>query len=330
MARDSLYSNSPYSSRTGEAWIYQDGELYHYGRPGMKWGKTIFGGIDNPKSLTYDPNYGKGRFLFNQNRIIKPTQRQRAINKLSTRPGAVGRGVRGSIGSNTRGNVINDAKNFGGWVFDKARKLGENVARDGWVGNQINFNTYKSTGDMNKRVSDSPYIWSTRGMSHLETNMAKQIEEGQEAYDAMREDGSIKNILNLAIQNAQYNVVSGLNNVLTKLGLDDEVDRWLSKWIGNSDWQARDKAAQRIIDYNETRDPGSPVSVMFDGPYEYKDSDPGHSPYTPTTPTGRKRPSASAAERIADRIPINSGEEQDSNTNTPLRNPNVRKHRRRH
>ena len=316
MNRDSLYSNSPRSSRTGEAWVYQDGELYHYGRKGMKWGKTIFGGIDNPRSLIYDPNYGKGRWRFNQNPTIKNAQRRPSVSRPSS-------GV---------SKVVKDAKNFGGWVFNKARKLGENSARSGWTSNQIDFNNYKSTSDMNKRVSESPYIWSTRGMSHLEQNMTKQIREGQEAYNAMRNDGSIKNILNLAIQNAQYDVVSGLNNVLTKLGLDDEVDRVLSKFLGDSEWQARDKATQQAINYNETKGPDDPTINTHDAPYEYGNSDPGRSPYEPNKPTQRKRPSSSAAERVADRIPTESDDslwdkivDTFEDIGKPIRNPNVRK-----
>ena len=313
MARDSLYSNSSRSNRAEEAWVYQDGELYHYGRKGMKWGKNIFGGIDNPKSLMYDPNYGKGRWRFNQNPAIKNAQRRPIVSRPNS-------GV---------SKVVKDAKNFGGWVFNKARKLGENSARSGWTSNQIDFNNYKSTSDMNKRVSESPYIWSTRGMSHLEQNMAKQIGEGQEAYDAMRDDGSIKNILNLAIQNAQYDVVSGLNNVLTKLGLDDEVDRVLSKFLGDSEWQTRDKAAQQAINYNETKGPDDPIINIHDAPYEYETSGSERSPYEPNKPTQRKRPSSSAAERIVDRIPTESDDSLwdkiVDGIGKPVRNPNVRK-----
>ena len=314
--------------------VYKDNELYHYGRKGMKWGKTIFGGVDNPKSLTYDPYYGREQSSLSPSHI-KPTQRiypsfrgsEYAINKNSTKSI---KGTKGSIGSGVRGNIINDSKNFGGWVFDKARQLGEESARKHWTGNAIDFNTYKSTSDMNKRVSDSPYIWSHRGMSHLEQNMAKQIDDGRKAYEAMRDDGSIKNILNLAIQNAQYNIVSGINNVLTKLGLDDEVDRWLSKWIGYSDWQSRNEATQYIIDYNAERGPYDVPIYSWEGPYKYKNPGPGRSPYEPKKPSQRKRPNSSASDRLVPKLP---GRENlwdqiidtiEGIGKTP-RNPNVRK-----
>lgn len=217
MARNSLYSNCSDSSRKGDGWIYSDGELYHYGRKGMQWGKTIFGGYDNPLSFTYDPNRG----LFDN---------------------------MGRAASTTWGNVTG----YGKHVYNNANKKYGNSVRKAWKSatspksnynyNNIEWSKYKKDNGLD----------STSKMTHLERNMGDQIEDGYNAYNEMLKKPTFFNKLNFAFQNAQYDVVSGVNNVLRKLGLDDEVDAFLSVFLGNS--SARKRAAEANHEGAQSKD----------------------------------------------------------------------------
>jgi hypothetical protein len=204
MARNSLYSNSPYSSRMGGGWIYSDGELYHYGRKGMKWYKTIFGGYDNPKSYTYDPDRGKWDNFKNQ---------------VSTG------------WQNVKGFTSNAVKNTQKYYTDPmARDLkNRQQARNGFIDNHKDFTAYKNSEN-----------FSSLKMTHLEKMMEKQYGDGSAVFKQMHNNPSLMNAINLMFQNAQYDVVSGVNKFLKKVGLDDEVDAILSKFVGDSDarkWQ---------------------------------------------------------------------------------------------
>ena len=258
-------------------WTYQNGELYHFGRPGMEWGKNIFGGINNPKSLTYDPNYGKS-----QRKIPSASASERVISKINNRPKNSGlllqrkrpstsaaerivSRISNSSGSTTnnspkhgiRGGVKGDTVRIGPneftYVNDESSTKNKpktslsdlliNKTRDKYTSNQIEYNSYEKPSNM----------------TYLESNMAKQMEDGKEAYTKMVDDPSLKNMFNLAIQNAQYDIASGANDIVNKLGIGDKVNKLIHKVFGDSVSQ-------------------------------------------------RKRPSASAAERIADRIqPVSTG-----------------------
>ena len=274
-----MMKNLPCSNNT---WTYQNGELYHYGRPGMEWGKNIFGGIDNPKSLTYDPNYGKV-----QRKIPSTSASERVISKINNRPKKSGlllqrkrpsasaaerivsripnssnsttndgskHGIRGGV----KGDTVRIGPNEFTYVNDESSTKNKpktslsdlliNKTRDKYTSNQIEYNSYEKPSNM----------------TYLESNMAKQMEDGKEAYTKMVDDPSLKNMFNLAIQNAQYDIASGANDIVNKLGIGDKVNKLIHKVFGDSVSQ-------------------------------------------------RKRPSASAAERIADRIPSSEKDPNEEN-----------------
>lgn len=217
MLIDPFYSNSPYSSRMGGGWIYSDGELYHYGRKGMQWGKTIFGGYDNPLSFTYNPDYGLGRNI-------------------------------GNAVSTTWGNVTG----YGKHVYNNANKKYGNSVRKAWrsaTSPKSNYNYNVSEWSKYKKDNN---LNSTSKMTHLERNMGDQIEDGYNAYNEMLKSPTFFNKLNFAFQNAQYDVVSGVNNVLRKLGLDDEVDAFLSVFLGDSG--ARNRAQEERHEGAQSKD----------------------------------------------------------------------------
>jgi hypothetical protein len=200
MARNSLYSNSPYSSRMGGGWIYSDGELYHYGRPGMKWYKTIFGGYDNPKSLTYDPDRGKRENFKN---------------------------ITSNAWQNVKGFVSNAGKNFNRYYGTEAK---QRMTIKG-AHNYNNADWYKYKKDNPGEVKGNKG-WSMVTTSHLEEYMAKQIRDGNAVADELVNNPSILNKLNMVLQNTQFRVAYNVNNMLKKMGLDDEVDDLISKFTG--------------------------------------------------------------------------------------------------
>ena len=213
MARNSLYSNSPYSSRMGGGWIYSDGELYHYGRKGMKWYKTIFGGYDNPKSFTYDPDRGKFDNFKSQ---------------LSTG------------WQNVKGFASNAKKNFNRYYGTEAKQ--RMTIKGAHNYNNADWYDYKKNnpGEIKRKNSNSA-ISTT---SHLEEYMAKQIRDGNAVADDLLNNPSILNKLNMVLQNTQFRVAYNVNNMLKKMGLDDEVDDLISKFTGEESGYGRMRRLQ--------------------------------------------------------------------------------------
>ena len=209
MGRNSLYSNSPYSSRMGGGWIYSDGELYHYGRKGMKWGKTIFGGYDNPRSFTYDPDRG---ILGNAKEWFSVAQ-----DNVS----GYGKHVKRNATREFRNSTKGARKAFNTSVRNFKDR---NLTRQAFFDNRDDYNEYKKNNAN----------FSNLRMTHLEAAMEKEYNDGFNAYVKMHNNRSLSNTINAIIQNAQYDVVSGVNKFLKKVGLDDEVDAIISKFRGDS------------------------------------------------------------------------------------------------
>lgn len=228
--RDDLYSNTSESSRRGGGWVYMNGELYHFGRKGQKWYQTIFGGYDNPKSMTYDPNYGK---------VASATS-----NNFYGKLGAVGKNS--DFASKKKWNLTTKA----------GRRNAVNYAK-GFLGNAANnFNKYYIEGtkrDVSDRFKRNVFenqrqreTNSATGTTHLREFENKQIRDATAVNQKAWEDGkmSVFESLNLAIQNAQYSIVRGVNDFLQKKGWAESVDRFLSKFLGDSGYSTRTKMTQ--------------------------------------------------------------------------------------
>lgn len=186
MTRDSLYSNSPRSSRTGEAWVYQDGELYHFGRKGMKWGQNIFGGFDNPLSLVYDPNYGKGKI-----------------------------------------------QKFGSDAWQKVKGYGSNVGKRVQKG----YNDFAANSRYNARQEFQSNVYEQDRHNFRDTKVglldrarAKELEDGKKAVKKMTDNPTLINAFNVMFQNAQYNVVSAVDDLLEKLDIGGKVTDFFNKY----------------------------------------------------------------------------------------------------
>jgi hypothetical protein len=266
-----IYMRDQTKFNENNTWTYQNGELYHYGRPGMKWGKTIFGGIDNPKSLIYDPNYGKERFPFKPNssqstRRERPSSSasERVISKINNRPknsGSVSGRKRPSASAaeriadripNSSGSTTNTGRkrpsasaaeriadripNSSGSTTNNSPKHGISVQYGDPIENRKKpfykiGNEFLDNRDNYDRHKEHT-LESDRN-THLELAVAKQIQDGEEAYGMMMTNRRTKDMLNLAIQNAQYNIVSGLNNLVRNLGIDKQVDSFLDIFLGD-------------------------------------------------------------------------------------------------
>ncbi len=212
--RDDLYSNTSESSRQGGGWVYMNGELYHYGRKGMKWYETIFGGYDNPKSMTYDPNFGKsnGDIQTNKWNLNSKKGRKNAWNYVK----GTGRTALNSIRSGSA------AKNFNKYYIRGTQK-----------------DVYDKYLNNRKENAESRKNQNKNGASYLDRFENKQIDD---AYKVKAKGGnSIFKSINLAIQNAEYDVAKGINNFLKQNKWDDEVDDFLSMIFGRSEYNKNRK-----------------------------------------------------------------------------------------
>lgn len=205
MYRDSLYSNASTSSRMGGgSWVCINGELYHYGRPGMEWGKHLPGTDWWKKTVeSYSAKSSPVKTLNGRN-----------IGSQTPFTRRVGAQLR------TAGTAVKEY----GRMFNRASKY--EVAKRAGSAYALNRLDARHKGIDLKSTN----------LSHLEKYMAKQIDAGRDLYNNLAfEDDSWKNLLNLSIRNAKYSVVKGVNDFLNKHGLADKVDRFISKFVGDSD-----------------------------------------------------------------------------------------------
>ena len=221
-----LYSNSSPSSRAGGGtWVYLDGELYHYGRKGQKWYQVIFGGYDNPKSLTYDPHRDNSSYAQQMRGTV--STKDRIKNTITTAP-ARARVIAGRAKSNINyatGFAKNAASNFKKYYYEGTKQ----DVRERYKGNQHIYDTYIGS----------------RPTSHLEEYMGKQLRDGHAWAQKFDEKSSLFNTINLAIQNAQYDILKGLNGFLRRKGWDDKVDNFISKILGRTSKRQDDIAAKK-------------------------------------------------------------------------------------
>ena len=292
-------------------WTYQNGELYHYGRPGMKWGKTIFGGIDNPKSLIYDPNYGKGRFPFTSNssqttRRERPSSSasERVNSKINNRPnnsGSLSGRKRPSASAaeriasripNSSDSKINNASKHGirggsisiGSNSDKTRNGIKDIFMNMGDRHYKEGNDFLNNRDDHNRYSQEKLFKDESGRSsYLESAMDELIQNGEGAYAEMMTNSRVKSVLNLSIQNAKYDLVSGLNDLVNKLGIGKQVDSVLNKFIGNKNTKKSENANGKVSDEPYSYDQGKPMTKEE---YEAKRSQDYKNMYYRSNPTG--------------------------------------------
>ena len=246
-------------------WIYYNGELYHAGVKGMQWGKHL-PGTDwwkqtteaNYNSITSPASSNNGKNLtyktapewLNRARANIRTAGQAAKiygNKFKAATASArvsakqfGRNAynRASLGiHNTKkefNKFFSDPKKY---TSEQAAKLSEfaKTAYSEARKNVINFFTTDSN-EINTNHKNR-YTKSDTPLSHLDTFQNKQLDDACRAYTHSKASGSFGDKLNYWFQNAQYGIVKGVNNYLKQIGMDDEVDDFISRFKGDSSFR---------------------------------------------------------------------------------------------
>jgi len=152
--------------------------------------------------------------------------------------------------------------NMGGWRPGGKYSLGERIVGNlktagqaariygqklrespGYYARQVRKNT-RNEFERNRKESEA---MGTRNLSHIQVAMQRQIEDGRKAVQKLVDNPNSRvNTINLAIQNAQYNILKGVNSFLTRFGLADKVDKFISKIIGNQSGRQKQLFTQNM------------------------------------------------------------------------------------
>ena len=223
-------------------------ELYHAGRVGMQWGKHL-PGTDwwketTKKNLTTAMVTGTGS---NKN---KPTFWNKAKANLQTA---------GQAAKNYGGLIKNTAKAYGAQARVSAKSLAKNVSnRASYAAYKVKKGTSKlwnqakgfGSDQINKlkeaarnayqgkkkqvldffRTSGANKSGTIGGSTYLDAFVNTQLQQAAKAYSTAAINGGAGNLINSFIQTAQYRISKGVNSYLKSIGMDDEVDRFMSKF----------------------------------------------------------------------------------------------------
>lgn len=209
----SIYGNRSQTTRNNSGtWVYYNGELYHAGVKGMRWGFHL-PGTDYWKDLG-----------------------NRAFNKVSQT----------DLYKKARNTELGKVSNH---LYDNSQRLygrqigrGEAIARAGvqltkdkvrTVNNKAKTNASfyaKQQYDLNQRNFNN-----LRGSTYLNSISSKLMDSGASyANNMLGKNSKWKDIINLAIRNTGFNIVNGINNFLVKKGWDKKVDAFIKKVIDTS------------------------------------------------------------------------------------------------
>ena len=235
--------NKQYEQKPADSWVYYNGELYHAGVKGMHWYQHLPG-----------TDWWKvGKSLYKS--YSKPTQSNSKPSKLK----ALGRAVK-AVGSGM-------AKQYGSYIKGEASHYGNKAktaisnsrvgkgtkklwnAGKGYTSEQIKKfkdsanQAYKSMRsqihnffDAAKKEYKHSRIDRYTSLTHLEEWAKKESGEAAHAYVQSVAKGGVGNAINSFIQSSQMRVATGVNQFLKNIGMTDEVDKFLSKFMGESDY----------------------------------------------------------------------------------------------
>ena len=117
-----------------------------------------------------------------------------------------------------------------GYATDQINKF-KDSARQAYAGVRDMVHKFFETGNKNYRDSK---IENTTALSHLEQLIKKEQREAAHSYVTSKVKGGVGNTINSFIQSAQMRVAMGVNNFLNNIGMSKQVDKFLSKFMGNS------------------------------------------------------------------------------------------------
>lgn len=235
-------------------------ELYHYGRPGMEWGKHLPGtdwwkekvgniskhfksqyraGISGAGtnyqigSSSYGSNYGTSKRVG-----LKDKAKAGIGAALSTAKYA---------SSKTANFVKNNYKKLPGHLANEAKNIGKNVREDFRdAGKALSKKLKPILSNFYSKASSANFEMNgATNLSHLESRMAKEFSEAAGSYQDAILKGTFGSTANAFIQSAQYNVLAGLNNMLKSMKIDDDVERLINKFKRSSSTASRNPTRGR-------------------------------------------------------------------------------------
>ena len=267
---NNIYTGSSHDVGTSDGiWVYYNGELYHSGRMGMKWGKHLPGTDwwkETVNSYYQQNNIGakkvkdvdeKGRATFRTSYGNNPNLGQKVkANWYAAKQSAK---AYGSLAGNTakayRASARVAAKNLGrniknrvsyginkvsrgtsklwntakGYSEEKISKLKESARKAYEPVRGIVNDIMRKYQSSANSSYSKKYISGKDNLNSLRNYVSKEYMDSCMAYTKAQTRGSFGNNVNSFIQTAQYNVVSGCASFLNSIGLDDEVAAFLKK-----------------------------------------------------------------------------------------------------
>ena len=217
--RNNLYSNSSESSRKGGgSWVYINGELYHYGRPGMEWGKHL------PGTEWWKEKTDKIKSFY------KNAYDERAGN--SAGPSWMGktRATIGALGSTAKyvgQGLVKYGKKLPGHMVKEVRNIGLNIREDM---KDAYKKSYESSRNYIQKIANifGQYGNKVNSDTKLSDRSLKECQEFVDAWKTAKE-GTIMQNINFAVQAAQYAFVSGVDKFMRDNNTAQAVDSFLKK-----------------------------------------------------------------------------------------------------
>ena len=223
-------------------------EMYHAGVKGMQWGKHLPGtdwwkqttqGYMN--SMPYSKSNKPGVAL-TKNTLGNKVK----ANLLTARDAAKSYGHKVNLASRIIGKEAKQKVQRGAYKVAKGTSKLWNEGK-GHTKEQINKFKSMSKEAFNgvrnqvhnffnsvKKEYDHSHIDRYTSLTHLEQWAKKETGEAAHAYVQSVAKGGAGNMINSFIQSAQAKVAVGVNQFLKNIGMTDQVDKFLSKFMGNS------------------------------------------------------------------------------------------------
>ena len=252
-----------------DRYIIKDGTLYHAGVKGMSWGKHLPGtdwwkekassAVNSVKNTLSKTSFGRSysNYMNKNSYISKPGIDGNTGKEIpgGTRVGPSRlQGITATARNMARAGIASakvSAKNLGknisnrasytaykakkgtskfwndtkGYASEKVANL-KKAANTAYMNNKKQVLDFFSTGNNTKSGTIS-------GNTYLDNFVNTQLEQASKAYSTAAINGGAGNLVNSFIQTAQYRISKGVNNYLKSIGMDDEVDRFMSKIFGN-------------------------------------------------------------------------------------------------
>lgn len=259
MSRNDLYSNSSRSSRNGGGtWTYINGELYHFGRPGMQWGKHLPGtdwwketyarnlantNYTNARGNTTLRKIGAGlrtaKLAFN---INKGKIKDALGYEISSAAKRGSRAVRNAYGKVKTGvsNAYTAAKNGTSRLYNAAKGYSQEKIAAMKESARTHYQKVKTNvhGILDKQygkvseIYNNPYLLLDKkgdSTNYLTKYVMKAAGNSFGNYSKATANGPLGKMFGSLLETGGVRALAAASKVLDRFGLDDEVDKLLNK-----------------------------------------------------------------------------------------------------